>query len=307
MKLYAAPMEGITTWVWRGVHREIFGGADGYMTPFLSPNANMSFQYKEIAELSHREADVVPQLLANRAEYFLWGMDEAAKYGYETVNLNMGCPSGTVVAKRKGSGLLGDPALLEALLDGIYTARPDAALSVKTRIGRYDAAEWPRLLEIYNKYPLRCLIVHPRLQREMYLGSAHRDAFTYARQTAKMPLIYNGDITDPDDPMLREDTDVMIGRGLLMDPALLRRIRGGPPAGREELIAYHDALLQGYLDAYGSPMPALYKMRGLWVYLGEAFAESQRYLKVIFKAKDMAAYKTAANAILYQSTLTGEG
>lgn len=298
MKLYAAPMEGITTYIWRDVHRRIFGGADGYMTPFLSPNGNLTFQHKELAEISQREPDLVPQLITNRAEYFLWGAGEVRKLGYGEVNFNLGCPSGTVVAKHKGAGMLSDPKELDTLLGEIFTAAPDIQISIKTRIGRYTPEEWPALMEIYNKYPIARLIIHPRVQKEMYLGRAHREAFAYAEKVAKMPLVYNGDVVSPDDPILTTDTDVMIGRGLLMDPALLRRMRGGKPATREELTAYHDALLCAYMAAYGGTLPALYKMRGLWAYMGEAFDDSERYLRVIFKAKDLTTYQTAAQTIL---------
>ena len=298
MKLFAAPMEGITTYIWRDVHRRIFGGADGYMTPFLSPNGNLTFQHKELAEISQREPDLVPQLITNRAEYFLWGAEDVRKLGYGEVNFNLGCPSGTVVAKHKGAGMLSDPKELDALLDEIFAAQPDIQISVKTRIGRYTAEEWPALMEVYNKYPLARLIIHPRVQKEMYLGRAHREAFVYAEKVAKMPLVYNGDVVSPDDPILATDTDVMIGRGLLINPALLRQIRGGKPATREELTAYHDALLCAYMAAYDGTLSALYKMRGLWAYMGEAFADSERFLRVIFKAKDLSTYQTAAQTIL---------
>lgn len=299
MKLYAAPMEGITTYIWRDVHRRVFGGADGYMTPFLSPNDNLTFQHKELAEISRREPDLVPQLITNRAEYFLWGAEEVRKLGYGEVNFNLGCPSGTVVAKHKGAGMLGDPKELDALLYEIFAASTEIQISVKTRIGRYIPEEWSALMEVYNKYPIARLIIHPRVQKEMYLGKAHRDAFAYAEKVAQMPLVYNGDIVSADDPILTTDTDVMIGRGLLINPALLRQIRGGKPATREELTAYHDELLAAYTTAYSGDLPAIYKMRGLWAYMGEAFLDSERYLRVIFKAKDLTTYQTAAQTILH--------
>ena len=140
-KLYTAPLEGVTTYIWRNAHREIFGGADQYYTPFLSPNGNFNFQTKELREVTQGETDLIPQLLTNRAEYFIWGAKELQRLGYRQVNFNLGCPSGTVVAKHKGSGLLSDPIYLDELLDTIFNALPDLEISLKTRIGRYETGE----------------------------------------------------------------------------------------------------------------------------------------------------------------------
>ena len=124
-QLYAAPMEGLTGWLWRRVHHELFGGADKYFTPFLSPNANHSFQAKERDEIepAHNEGlPVVPQILTNSSEHFIWCARELHARGYGEVNLNLGCPSGTVTGKRKGSGLLAFPDELDRLLGEIFTA-----------------------------------------------------------------------------------------------------------------------------------------------------------------------------------------
>ena len=147
--LYAAPMEGLTTYLWRQAHREIFGGVDKYFTPFLSPNANLCFQRRELDEIQG-EPDTVPQLLTNRSEHFVWAARELQARGYGEVNFNLGCPSGTVTAKRKGSGLLAYPEELERCLDGIFDALPDMRVSVKTRIGKNDPAEWEALLALYS-------------------------------------------------------------------------------------------------------------------------------------------------------------
>ena len=191
--LYAAPMEGLTTYLWRQAHREIFGGVDKYFTPFLSPNANLCFQRRELDEIQG-EPDTVPQLLTNRSEHFVWAARELQARGYQEVNFNLGCPSGTVTAKRKGSGLLAYPEELERCLDGIFAALPDMRVSVKTRIGKNDPAEWETLLALYSRYPIHELIVHPRIQKEFYKGAVHRDAFDRALAAYPGRLVYNGDL-----------------------------------------------------------------------------------------------------------------
>ena len=180
-KLYAAPMEGLTGYLWRQVHAALFGPADKYFTPFLSPNATCTFQRKELDEIdpAHNAGlYVVPQLLTNRAEHFLWAAGELYARGYREINFNLGCPAGTVAAKRKGSGLLAYPQELDHCLEEIFAGLPRGmSVSVKTRIGKNDPAEWPGLLAIYRKYPLSELIVHPRIQKEFYKGVPHRDAW----------------------------------------------------------------------------------------------------------------------------------
>ena len=131
-------MEGLTGWRWRQVQHEMFGGAALYVTPFVSPNGNFSFQRKELEELDperNRGIPVVPQILTNRAEYFVWAAKECRSRGWAQVDLNLGCPSGTVTGKNKGAGLLRQPELLRQLLDGFFEAgftlflvRPLAAL-----------------------------------------------------------------------------------------------------------------------------------------------------------------------------------
>lgn len=296
-KLYTAPLEGVTTYIWRNAHREIFGGADQYYTPFLSPNGNFNFQTKELREVTQGETNLIPQLLTNRAEYFIWGARELQKLGYQEVNFNLGCPSGTVVAKHKGSGLLSDLAYLDELLDTIFNALPDLEISLKTRIGRYESGEWERLLEIYNHYPIAELTVHPRVQKEFYEGTAHRDVFLWTRAHTHLPLVYNGDVTEPDDEALNYGCGVMIGRGLMKRPSLLREIRGGGRATREELAAFHDAVFDGYVELFGA-LPAIYRMREFWNYLACSFVGTEGYLKQIRKAKTLTEYQTAAQGIL---------
>ena len=300
--LYAAPMEGLTTYLWRQAHREIFGGADKYFTPFLSPNANLCFQRKELDEIQG-EPDTVPQLLTNRSEHFVWAARELQARGYQEVNFNLGCPSGTVTAKRKGSGLLACPEELERCLDGIFDALTNMRVSVKTRIGKNDPAEWETLLALYSRYPLHELIVHPRIQKEFYKGAVHRDAFDRALAAYPGRLVYNGDLfTAEDVTAFREqypkvDT-VMVGRGLMADPALGRRLHGGAAASRQELEALHDRLLEGYRQRLSGTPPVLHRMRELWNYLSLHYEGTERPLKAIHKANDLAAYESAAKEIL---------
>ena len=296
-------MEGLTTCIWRRAQRESFGGVDKYFTPFLSPNGNLTFQRKELDEVTQGERDTVPQLLTNRGEYFVWAARELYAMGHREVNFNLGCPSGTVTAKHKGAGLLAYPEELERCLDEIFSALPDMRVSVKTRIGKNDPAEWQRLLDIYERYPISELIVHPRVPKEFYRGTVHRDAFDAALARRQEVPVYNGDLFTAADvaafcrqyPQVRA---VMVGRGLIADPALGRRLRGGTPASRQELAAFHGRLLADYRQRLSGDTPVLHRMRELWNWLGGSFNGAERELKAIRKAKTVAEYLPAAQRLL---------
>ena len=303
IKLYAAPMEGLTGYIWRRAQREMFGGVDKYFTPFLSPNGNLTFQRKELDEVTQGERDTVPQLLTNRGDYFVWAARELYAMGYREVKFNLGCPSGTVTAKHKGAGLLAYPEELERCLDEIFGALPEMRVSIKTRIGKSDLAEWPRLLDIYARYPAAELIVHPRLQKEFYRGAVHRDAFDAALASRLEAPVYNGDLFTAADVeafcrQYPQVDAVMVGRGLIADPALGRRLRGGAPASRQELTAFHDRLLADYRQRLFGDTPVLHRMRELWNYLSGSFEGTERELKAIRKAKTVAEYLPAAQRLL---------
>ena len=249
MQYDAAPMEGLTDRVWRQAHQRWFGGADRYYAPFLSPPENRIPVKKKMAELApaaNPGAPVIPQLLGKDGSCAAWMIGVLREMGYTEVNLNFGCPSGTVTAKGKGAGMLRDLDALDRFLDAVFT-EAGGPISVKTRIGVERPEEFGPILEVYNRYPLAGLIVHPRVMRQLYRGQADRDAFEAALPTCKAPVCYNGDITTPADlaalaarwPGLE---GLMAGRGLIADPALFRKGRGGPAAPREELRGYFSEL-----------------------------------------------------------------
>ena len=225
MKYYLAPMEGLTTYTFRMAYHKHYKDFDTYFTPFLANKNLNSRELNEILPEHNAGMNLVPQILTNRSDEFLSIAKRIAEYGYNTVNLNLGCPSGTVVAKKRGSGFLGEPYELDRFLSEIFEKCP-LNISIKTRIGMDSIEEWEDILKIYRKYPLAELIVHPRLQKEFYKGTPHRDAFALAKEMLNCPLCYNGDIVSPEtlDSLTAEFPDlntVMIGRGLLQRPWLL--------------------------------------------------------------------------------------
>ena len=170
--IYLAPMEGVTTFLYRRAHAAVYGPLDKYFTPFLEPREKRSMKTKERNEVlpeHNKSLNVVPQILTNHAAGFLELAGTLWEMGYREINLNLGCPSKTVVTRGKGSGFLAAPEELDRFFDAVYKGLPgEMKLSVKTRIGVEADEEFERLLAIYNQYPISELIIHPRLQQDYY-------------------------------------------------------------------------------------------------------------------------------------------
>lgn len=171
MQYEFAPLEGITGYIYRNAHHACFPSMDRYYTPFITPKKGKSFttrEWNDIAAEHNQNIAVVPQILTNQAEGFCKVAGMLKEQGYEEVNLNLGCPSATVTAKKKGAGFLADPDALDAFLEEIFAHSP-LKISIKTRIGVENPDEFERLLDIFSQYPIQKLIVHPRVLKEFYI------------------------------------------------------------------------------------------------------------------------------------------
>ena len=301
MTVYLAPLEGVTDAVFRRVHRDCFSGVAKYFIPFVSPTQNLAFTARDLSILAPENGFGVPQLLCKDAALFLWAAQALGDMGYGEVNLNLGCPSGTVTAKGKGAGMLRDPARLDAFLDAVFSA-VEGPVSVKTRIGVQKPEEFAALLDIYNHYPICELTIHPRVMKQLYRGEADRAAFAAALPECRMPVCYNGDVTTPEELHALEAefphlSGIMVGRGLIADPALFRRARGGAPASREELRGYCDDLYHGYTEAFGAASCAVSRMKAHWFYLIHRFEGADPLEKPLRKAREGWEYETVVNQI----------
>lgn len=291
-----APMEGITGHVFRRVHAECFGALDRYYTPFITPpRAGSSFGgrvRREVDPAANRGLDVVPQLITKNADEFAWAARLLAEMGYAEVNLNLGCPSGTVVAKGRGAGLLRDPDGLEAFLRDVCRVSP-LPVSVKTRLGIQDDAEYGRILEVYLRLPLKELIVHPRVQRDRYQGVPRRELYGETLRRAPFPVAYNGDVFGREDldALLSAYPDtrhVMLGRGILANPALARMLAGGPAATADELRRFHDRLFDAYREEIGGN--AVFRMKEWWSYARLSFADPLSVHRAVRKVRRVDEY-----------------
>lgn len=307
---YFAPMEGITGALFRQVHSQCFGGVDKYFMPFVSPGKDRLFSKRDMRELSpeaNRGIVAVPQLLTCQAEDFIWAADLLADLGYQEIDLNLGCPSGTVTAKGKGSGFLKDPEGLDRFLEQIFS-RVRVAVSIKTRVGFQSPEEFERLLDCFQTYPWSELIIHPRVRTDFYKGGVHMECFGKAVERDMPALCYNGDLTttvEIDTFRQRFPTveRIMYGRGLVGDPALAVKAKGGGAADRAQLRRFHDALYEGYTESFGSRHNAMLRMKELWFYLIWLFDGQERLSKALKKAKTTAEYEDRVEAIFAELPL----
>lgn len=293
MNLYFAPMEGITSYTYRNAHFECFGGCDKYYAPFIVPTENERITLKTLRDLLHEnnKTTVVPQVLGNDGKVFGEFAKKLQHLGYDEVNLNFGCPSGTVVKKFRGAGALKDLEALDRFLDSVFSGTY-MKISVKTRTGFDSHEEFVKILELYNKYPISELIVHPRIREEHYKGSPNMESFEMAYKDAKSDLCYNGDVWTKEIyeqifskyPKIKS---VMIGRGAVKNPAIFREIKGGERLKTKELIDFTKVLQERYLDLLKSEHYTFLRLKELWMLMILNFDSEKKYVKTIKKSNKM--------------------
>ena len=301
MRYYFAPMEGLTDSIFRRLHHKYFPGVDRYYMPFLSPTIHRTLTHKEDRELPMADSvafAAVPQVLTKVAEDFLWAAQVCADRGYDEVNLNIGCPSGTVVSKGKGSGMLRDVPALDRFLEEIFSGSP-VPISVKTRLGLESPQEFPAILEVLNRYPIKELTVHPRVRKQFYDGSVHMDMFGYAAANSRNPLCYNGDIQSKAQAEAIAERypqvqSIMIGRGLIADPGMLS---GGTDMAALE--GFLSELLSVYEVEFGGSRNAMFRMKENWGFLHSRFEGSDKLWKALRKTTDAAEFKSLSAQILH--------
>lgn len=314
MLLYCAPMEGITGYIFRNALQEFFPGVDRYYTPFISAGPHRTFSSREMNDVlpAHNASiSLVPQLLTRSAEDFIWYANALADMGYAEVNFNLGCPSGTVVSKGKGSGFLAYTDELQLFLDEIF-AKTKIPISVKTRVGRKDEAEFDRLLEIYRRYPMAELIVHPRLTTDMYRNHPRMESFAKAMDNPPWKVGYNGDLFRVQDCVNfiashPEVSSVMLGRGLVANPAMAQTVKTGKPLDKATLMAFYQRLRAEYLDVLPGDRTILFRMKELFIYMECMFKDCDKIAKKMRKSSRVADFDDAIDRLFNECELDLDG
>ena len=314
-KIYLAPMEGITTYIYRNALAKYYGGIDKYYTPFLTASHLKGRELRDVHPDNNKDINLVPQILTNDSELFLQISEQLIALGYKEININLGCPSGTVTSKGRGSGFLNYPDKLDAFLDeisnGLEKLGNGIKLSVKTRIGYEFLSEWDDILEVYKKYHFSELIIHPRLREEFYTGEIHMDEFLKAFNciSNNTTIVYNGDIVDKTSfsnrlehiTVYEQDTPVMIGRGVIMNPELpikLKEVSDENNASVKTLKSFLNEITENYCGEMANEKQVVMKMKELWTYLSMGLSLDKKQLKEIHKTNKLSEYKSVQQMIL---------
>lgn len=304
MNLYFAPLEGITQWIYRNLHHEMFGGCDAYFAPFITPSDNEKIGRKHIRDILPENNAGVPlkiQVQTNCAASFLKFEEKIKDLGYDEINVNLGCPSGTVVKKGRGAGFLREPDQLDAFFSELFE-KSKYKISVKTRIGFESGAEMERLMKIYNRYPFSLVIVHPRTRNDFYNGVPDDAVFENAYRTSRNKVCYNGNIFTKEDYEKKilqfPDLDsVMLGRGAIANPAVFREIKGGKKLTTEELVTFSNCLEERYYAKLQSEPFTLQKLKEAWMYMMWNFPDETKILKKIKKANKLSELRAAISCL----------
>lgn len=315
MKFYLAPMEGITGYIYRNTYKKYFDNIDKYFTPFIVTNKGTSLKTKELRDIlpeNNKGINIVPQILTNNSEDFINTSKKLQQLGYNVVNLNLGCPAGTVVSKYRGSGFLAKREELDIFLDEIFKM-DNMKISIKTRIGKDSPDEFYELIKIYNKYPLEELIIHPRTREDFYGNKPNLEVFKDALTLSTNPVCYNGDIFTVSDydkliKTFPEINAVMIGRGLLANPALICEIKDNVYLDKKVLKDFHDEILEQYRELFNEDRNAIFRMKELWGYMIHMFSDNKKYAKKIRKAQKLDDYNYAVVSLFNdQEIIKGAG
>lgn len=313
MNYYLAPLEGITGYIYRNAQLKHFGHIDKYFTPFISPNQTRKLTSRELHDVlpeHNRGMYVVPQILTNHAEDFIWAARKLQDLGYSEVNLNLGCPSKTVVTKKRGAGFLESATKLQAFLHQVSQVMEQEHMdfSIKTRIGIWEPEEFQYLLPVFNEIPLKELIIHPRLQTDYYRNHPNLDMFALGLEKSSYPVCYNGDLFSADyyerfHAMFPSVETVMLGRGAIAYPGLSGILKTGEPMDKQRLKAFHQTVLDGYREVIPGDKNVLFKMKELWFYMAEIFEDAEKPVKKIKKATRMEEYTAVVEALFGESNL----
>lgn len=305
MRIYLAPMEGVTGFIYRNAYYSIFHNLDKYFTPFLKPHTKRDLTTKERNEIlpeNNENMYVVPQILTNHAEGFINTSLKLKTYGYKEVNLNLGCPSKTVVSKNRGSRFLSQTKLLSEFLDEIFS-HLDMDISIKTRIGKNSPDEFYELIEIFNRFPLKELIIHPRLQTDYYKNTPNLEMFSWASNESKAPVCYNGNLFTLKDyknfTKSFPDVDtIMLGRGMIANPALAQDILSQMNTLTLDMLKeFHYRLYMDFQNYLSGAVNVLFRMKELWSYMGFLFSDSEKCRKKIWKSQNFSEYEAAVKSL----------
>ena len=307
--LLSSPLQGFTDFRFRNAFNKYFGGIDTFYAPYIRMNGKLVIKnnyQRDLNPENNTELELIPQIMTNDAEEFLFAVKYIQELGYKEMNWNLGCPYPMVTKRGMGSGLICEPEKINYILDRVHS-ETDILVSMKMRMGYENPEEILDTFPILDKYPLKNVAIHARIGKQLYKGGVNLEAFERCLESTKHKLFYNGDITSVSKFKEMQDRfpsidHFMIGRGLIADPFLPSMINNNTteyPTNRWEIFSeFHDTIYQQYDAALSGPTPIKMKMQGFWEYFSQSFSNPQKTFKKIKKAGNPRKYKDAVAEIL---------
>ena len=306
--LLSSPLQGFTDFRFRNAFHKYFGGIDTFYSPYIKLNGKFvvkgSYE-RDILPENNTTLEVIPQIITNDADEFLFVAKYVQQLGYKELNWNLGCPYPMVAKCGMGSGLISNTSQIEHILKRVHN-ETDIIVSMKMRMGYENPSEILDVFPILEQYPIKNIAIHARIGKQLYKGGVDLDAFQKCLEHSNQKIYYNGDITSVEkfkelQERFPQIDHWMIGRGLIADPFLPSMIKNNTteyPKNRLELFeAFHDEIYQEY-DAYLSgPTPIRMKMLGFWEYFSASFSNPQKTYKKIKKAGNSKNYESAVKEI----------
>jgi tRNA-dihydrouridine synthase B len=310
--LLSSPLQGFTDFKFRNAFNHFFGGIDTFYSPYIRLNVKMVIKnsYKRDIDLANNtDLEVIPQIITNDADEFLFVSKYVRELGYKELNWNLGCPYPMVTKRGMGSGLISNAEKINHILDKVHN-ESDILVSMKMRMGYDNPEEILDALPILDKYPLKNIAIHARIGKQLYKGGTDLDAFQKCLDNSKHKMYYNGDITSVAafKKLQERFTTIdhwMIGRGLIADPFLPSMIKNNTteyPKNRFDIFnEFHDRIYKEYDAALSGPTPIKMKMLGFWEYFSQSFSNPQKTYKKIKKATNPKKYEIAVREILKEA------
>jgi len=313
--IYLAPFQGITGDTFRKVYSKHFRGVDKLYTPFFTAiNNQLKLPARKLAELGNPSVngiEVVPQILSKDADEILRFAEFCQKLGFKELNWNLGCPYPMVANKKRGSGMLPYPEMVDEILRKVM-AETNISFSVKCRLGYYSPDEIFKLIPLFNQYSISELTIHARIGKQLYSGVTDMATFKKAVALISVPVVYNGDIFSIKDFQIANDyftaiNTWMIGRGLLSDPFLPAIIKGLPIAADRQAIvmSFMDELFFAYRRQLNDNLAVLGILKEYWHYLAGSFNDPHKVFKKLKKVNGFDEYEDAVYVVFSEYCWVG--
>jgi tRNA-dihydrouridine synthase len=315
-KLISSPLQSFTDFRFRNGIEKYFGGIDTFYAPYIRLNGKLEIKAayeRDLIPTNNAVKDLIPQVMTNDANEFLFVSKYVQSFGYKELNWNLGCPYPMVTKRCMGSGLINDPSRIDEVLKRVHN-ESDIIVSMKMRMGYEHSKEILDVFPILDKYPIKNIGIHARIGKQLYKGGVDLASFEACLDKTKHPIFYNGDITSVEKFRMLQDRfptiqNWMIGRGLIADPFLPGMIKADNlayPADRiKRFKIFIEDLFEGYAGALSGKSHVLTKMTSLWEYFSLTFSNPHKTFKKIKKAKSIEAYHQAVSEIMVDAQLHG--